>query len=425
MPDKRKPSTSVSGMSPYAKRSRVSYAEDDEGDEAASPSVAPNERPRNDPLYGQKSAFPGLDDSATDELFYGPAEDGLEYLRMVRSEANSLPSLFVAVKASSAPTAKPAGPPEETEIPEEDLQPTQPVRKGVYADGVYFVSKDAEGHSIARAGQVQEEQFPDAQAAYYNLLRHRFLLLRTTLRCTPPPAAIAALDDSHPISLPANSKLAHKEWRRLLLAVDPQMVQLACMDIDSVLGVLGIMARLISENIRSGDEARIRRMGAWAWGLLGKCREVGEMATEEVGEIRGLGKRAVTIVKKMREENKKRPESDDGRDEGEVEPGDTGDKASGSAEPDVENDNHSEPLDSSDEPTVQPDTGSEELEAAKLELQRRLQSTEEHIRSTEENTEEDDSVRKQIGALLDMILTVVGEYYGQLDLLEARGQWEK
>lgn len=43
-----------------------------------------HERPRNNPLYGQKNAFPGLDVEVEDELFYGPAEDGMEYLRMVR-----------------------------------------------------------------------------------------------------------------------------------------------------------------------------------------------------------------------------------------------------------------------------------------------------------------------------------------------------
>ncbi len=38
-----------------------------------------------DPTYGQRSAFPGLDETAGEEaLFYGPASDGLEYLRMVR-----------------------------------------------------------------------------------------------------------------------------------------------------------------------------------------------------------------------------------------------------------------------------------------------------------------------------------------------------
>ena len=42
-------------------------------------------QPRLDPTYGQRGAFPGLDDLPDDHgLFYGPASDGLEYLRMVR-----------------------------------------------------------------------------------------------------------------------------------------------------------------------------------------------------------------------------------------------------------------------------------------------------------------------------------------------------
>jgi hypothetical protein len=41
------------------------------------------QQPRADPIYGQKGAFPGLEDD-DDELFYGPPSDGLEYLRMVR-----------------------------------------------------------------------------------------------------------------------------------------------------------------------------------------------------------------------------------------------------------------------------------------------------------------------------------------------------
>ena len=38
-----------------------------------------------DPTYGQRGAFPGVDDQDNgSELFYGPASDGLEYIRMVR-----------------------------------------------------------------------------------------------------------------------------------------------------------------------------------------------------------------------------------------------------------------------------------------------------------------------------------------------------
>ena len=83
IPDKRKPTDSMPDItSPYAKRSRISYDDEDDGAEhTPRPSV---ERPRNHPVYGQKSAFPGLDIEVEDELFYGPAEDGMEYLRMVR-----------------------------------------------------------------------------------------------------------------------------------------------------------------------------------------------------------------------------------------------------------------------------------------------------------------------------------------------------
>lgn len=40
-------------------------------------------QPRTDPTYGQVGAFPGLD-SYQYAPFYGPANDGLDYLRMVR-----------------------------------------------------------------------------------------------------------------------------------------------------------------------------------------------------------------------------------------------------------------------------------------------------------------------------------------------------
>lgn len=65
--------------SPSAKRPCPPHADGHDPDAMTS-----HERPRNHPVYGQKSAFPGLDAGRDDELFYGPAEDGMEYLRMVR-----------------------------------------------------------------------------------------------------------------------------------------------------------------------------------------------------------------------------------------------------------------------------------------------------------------------------------------------------
>jgi hypothetical protein len=94
MPDKRKSDLAP----PSPKRAKMSY-DDDEGEDWSSPS--PHERPRNNPTYGQKNAFPGLDDGG-DQLFYGPAEDGLEYLRMVRYAYLLIPSHHFPIHPCSA-----------------------------------------------------------------------------------------------------------------------------------------------------------------------------------------------------------------------------------------------------------------------------------------------------------------------------------
>jgi regulator of vacuolar morphogenesis len=79
MPEKRKIELSDLDNPSYTKRPCTLDTDDEDWRVQM-----PHERPRSDPIYGQKSAFPGLDDFLGDELFYGPAEDGLEYLRMVR-----------------------------------------------------------------------------------------------------------------------------------------------------------------------------------------------------------------------------------------------------------------------------------------------------------------------------------------------------
>ncbi|KAL1865078.1 hypothetical protein Plec18167_009547 [Paecilomyces lecythidis] len=397
-----------------------------------------------------KNAFPGLDDPASDELFYGPAEDGLEYLRMVRSEANSLPTLFVATKTPEKTTVET---PTYTQ-PEIDVQDNEGESpEGLYTDGVYIAppvdrTRD-KSPDVAGAGVAE----PDAQSSYYNLLRHRFLLLRSTLRCQPPASAIAALDDQHPISLPRSSKAARSEWRHLILSVDPQMVQLACMDMDSVLGVLEIMGRLMSENVKSGDAHRVRRIGAWAWGLLGKCREVGQLGSEEVSEIRELGKRAATILARMR----KAKETEMAQSGTHTE---TGDEELGGEENEEAPDVESEPTNVAEEPletadasgsdpmdvsqTVHPaeEGESDALEAVKARLQARLQGdleldvqpqqpgtvteavdTEANSKTPKETLSTD--AEKQTRAMLDMIITIIGEFYGQRDLLEKRDIWEE
>ena len=73
MTDKRKFLGNEDGKGAiYSKRARLNNADG-------------SDQSRIDPTYGQRGAFPGLDGAHDDdELFYGPASDGLEYLRMVR-----------------------------------------------------------------------------------------------------------------------------------------------------------------------------------------------------------------------------------------------------------------------------------------------------------------------------------------------------
>ncbi|KAL2037857.1 hypothetical protein N7G274_009331 [Stereocaulon virgatum] len=73
---KRKHTESQSDGSLYNKRSRLNQADDNDD--------TPTSQAKIDPTYGQRGAFPGLDDSE-DGLFYGPASDGIQYLRMVRN----------------------------------------------------------------------------------------------------------------------------------------------------------------------------------------------------------------------------------------------------------------------------------------------------------------------------------------------------
>lgn len=81
MSRKRRNTSSPEADSPPApKRHYTDYGalEWDSSDEDES-----KEKPQFNEHTGQAGAFPGLGNDG-DELFYGPASDGLDYLRMVR-----------------------------------------------------------------------------------------------------------------------------------------------------------------------------------------------------------------------------------------------------------------------------------------------------------------------------------------------------
>ncbi|WEW60562.1 hypothetical protein PRK78_006049 [Emydomyces testavorans] len=463
---KRKGSTSIAGDSPSAKKCRVAAPDDPEEEDAPSssesdsPKATTNKYPRSDPIFGQKHAFPGLDDDHGDELFYGPPEDGFEYLRMVRSEARSLPSIFIAQERLVSEDQ----PSEDGYLNERGEGDEKARARGYYSEGVYVALPTAAEVTVPVAPGEQESA--DPQEIYYNLLHHRFRLLRSTLKCVPPAEAIAALDEQHPITFPDDSKRARLEWRWLLQTVDPQMVQIACMDPESVFRILAIVTRLISDAAKSQDIDRVKRLAAWAWGLLGRCREVGEMGSEEVADIRELGKRAVKILRKIREVEAQGYASEfqagydkdgaGGEDERDSVDG-QGDQNESRNQEERENgvavDNRPEEAPQVDSANVglqceatlhAPMNDEEELEIAKARLRSRLASPflEDNTvppdmqeagpengpggdGNRNEDEEEVSELRRQTRAMLDMIISIVGEFYGQRDLLEFRDLWEE
>ena len=67
---------------------------------------------------------------------------------------------------------------------------------------------------------------------------------------------------------------------------------------ESVIWGLDVLESLLTlANLRG---KRGKYVEAWIWGLLGKCREVGQMGSEEVGVVRNLGKRAVWLIRRIR-----------------------------------------------------------------------------------------------------------------------------
>ncbi|KAA6408311.1 MAG: hypothetical protein FRX48_08053 [Lasallia pustulata] len=184
MAKKRKsPSTSI----PHSKRPRHDlHSPNDDADADPSPNGL---QPRLDPTYGQRGAFPGLDgDGAEAGLFYGPAQDGLEYLRMVRSEARSVPNLLVAPKLdAAAATGADTG-----------------LFEAYYHDGAYTaapLASAAQNHDVVH----HDDYDPDPQGAYYASLRARFLALRSHLHSPPLVGP--------PPSRPLSQASSHARWR--------------------------------------------------------------------------------------------------------------------------------------------------------------------------------------------------------------------
>ena len=274
---------------------------------------------------------------------------------------------------------------------------------------------------------TSETDIEDAQDAYYKALAARFLVVRTTLRCTPPLSAIQNLDRSHPISLPPNCRKARKQWLLNIDDTDPVMVQLACMDSESVLGVVRILTRTVTKTLRARSARKTRRLSAWIWGILAKCNDRGELSSEEIAELRELGKKAVGILVGIRDQSDKVY----GQEEDEAGTDDMSDtEKAGEDFAAAERAGIVLREEAGADAAAKEQGGEMEafsaLENAKARLRASLSQDDplkEVVVEHEDNKNVVD-VDRHIRVLLDMIISIVGESYGQRDLLEFRDMWD-
>jgi regulator of vacuolar morphogenesis len=217
------------------------------------------------------------------------------------------------------------------------------------------------------------------------------------MRCTPPLAVIERLASSKLISLPEDSRKARHQWEALITTADPHPAQIAVMDPQSVLELVKLLRTRLIRLLSSKDKSIVSRVGGWLWAVLGRCRDRGELSSEEIGELRQLAQRAIYIQTRVNIDSKQHTSNDD-----------------------------PESLD------VEHDDG--DSQDGQFRSERALPVDEGIIVSTGEDREEG-SVEEEVGkaidrdrlvsVTLDMVITVVGEVYGQRDLLESRRKWEE
>ena len=77
---------------------------------------------------------------------------------------------------------------------------------------------------------------------------------------------------------------------------------------------LNVMETLLTRR-NLGDSNIRKNLGAWSWALLARCREVGEMGSEDVAVLRILGKRAVWLARGLSVGRREEEEDEEDEDE--------------------------------------------------------------------------------------------------------------
>lgn len=339
--------------------------------------------------------------------------------------------------------------------------------RGYYEDGAYTALPAPGSRRIADGlgdDVEDEDEDLDPQEAYYAALMDRFQALRSILHSPPPESArltpkystgkgmvsaVTRANDLHGAT--------HSQWRFTFTYIEPPMPVLACMSQEGVIRGLARLETMLSKNNLHAPAAG-KVLAAWCWGLLGKCKDLGEMSSEEVGVVRMVGKSALRLGQKLRMQKRMGEETigtteedqmEDVEEEALEDDGEVGGLAveegisayvdttsqvlreSGKltvvAGPIDEKQLHGDGEEIGEEDERMEEGELDETEESAELLAKAKQSLLSRVRSASPVPAADGldagDIEARTFATLDMIVTIVGEFYGQRDLLDARDVW--
>ncbi|KAK5133475.1 hypothetical protein LTR08_007717 [Meristemomyces frigidus] len=302
------------------------------------------------------------DEDDEDRQYESAEEEAMAYLRAVRSERQSLPTVFAASHMN-----------EDEELYEGGAGDT----RGYLSEGTY-IARPTLGPALPESAKMTMEP----QEAYTTALRRRFLDQREQMHAGSSEKMQLSLGRTHPTVCRTGNNKAYAEWTRLLRTTPPLSAQVRLMDHDTVYALLAMVQKMFL--VRAKDIAMIT--SAWVWSLLTRLDDVGTMSNDQVAVIREFGKKAVLVQLSLHDPAAAQQLEAIGADS----------KAQMKDDSDINITN---------EDMTEPNNGGQGTD------------------DTSKGTNEESPGRQNTLATLDMVITVVGDVFGQRDLLEFRQPW--
>lgn len=249
--------------------------------------------------------------------------------------------------------------------------------RGFVSDGAY-IGRPALGPSAT--DQVKPTMEP--QEAYTAALLSRFLRTRELMRSDPRIELLAGLNRDHPTKFSTSDNKGYAQWMRMLQTTAPLPAQVQAMSQTSAFRLLKFAQRMLLT--RGKDVTAIT--STWIWSLLARLDDVGTMNNDQACAVREFGKRAVLVQLSF----------NDPIAAHQLEKIDGGDDSLPNECPE------------SDGQPATPNDAEIDLFA---------------VETDKKDTNEDSVARQNTLATLDMIILVVGELFGQKDLIDFRQRW--